>query len=146
MPIRAHVNGEKEILMVDDKMTLCFAMREYFKLYNYQVDCARSVDEAMTRLNTSRYAVIIADLDLDGTHSLDGFKVIKMAREQFPETRVIVLTAYGSTKVESAAIDLGVSAFLHKPMPLPEVARMVFDLIRDKPRADDNSKSGPIRN
>jgi DNA-binding response OmpR family regulator len=140
------MGSEKRILMVDDKVTLCFAMREYFKLHNYQVDCAHSLDEATTRLNSSRYAVIIADLDLDGTHSLDGFKVIKMAREQFQGTRVIVLTAYGSTKVESAALDLGVSAFLHKPMPLSEVARMVFDLIGDKPHADDYSKNGPIRN
>jgi DNA-binding response OmpR family regulator len=123
---------EKRILMVDDKAALCFAMREYFKLYNYQVDCAHNVDDAITRLNTSRYAVVIADLDLAGTHDLDGFKVIKMARERFPETRIIVLTAYGSAVVESTARDLGASAFLHKPSPLSEVARIVFDLAGDK--------------
>jgi two-component system OmpR family response regulator len=126
------MGDEKRILMVDDKVTLCFAMREYFKLYNYQVDCAHNVDDATTRLNASRYAVVIADLDLGGTHDLDGFKIIKIAREQFPETRIIVLTAYGSAEVESAAKDLGVSAFLHKPRPLSEVARIVSDLVGDK--------------
>ena len=120
---------EKKILMVDDKVTLCFAMREYFKLYNYQVDCAHNVDGATTYLNASRYAVVIADLDLSGTHDLDGFKVIKMVQEQFPDTRVIVLTAYGSAEVESAARDLGVSAFLQKPKSLSEVARIVFELV-----------------
>jgi DNA-binding response OmpR family regulator len=123
---------EKRILMVDDKAALCFAMREYFKLYNYSVDCAHNVDDAITCLNTSRYAVMIADLDLGGTHDLDGFKVIKMARERFPKTRIIVLTAYGSAAVESAARDLGASAFLHKPSPLSEVARIVFDLTENK--------------
>src|SRR5262245_40165818 len=103
------MRDEKRILMVDDKATLCFAMREYFKLYNYQVDCAYDVDGAVKCLNKSRYAVVIADLDLGGTHDLDGFEVIKMARERFPETRIIVLTAYGSAEVESAARDLGVS-------------------------------------
>jgi DNA-binding response OmpR family regulator len=122
------MDGERKILMVDDKVTLCFAMREYFKLYNCQVDCAHNTDEAMARLNTTHYAVVIADLDLGGTHDLDGFKVIKMVQEQFTETRVIVLTAYGSDEVESAARSLGVSAFLHKPMPLSEVARIVFEL------------------
>jgi DNA-binding NtrC family response regulator len=126
------MHGERRILMVDDKVTLCFAMREFFKLYDYQVDCAHNADEAMARLNSSRYAVVIADLDLDGTHDLDGFKVIKMAQEQFPETQVIVLTAYGSAEIESAARDLGASAFLHKPKPLSEVARIVFELAGDK--------------
>lgn len=114
--------------MVDDKTTLCFAMRKYFRLHNYEVDCAHDVDSATTHLNTSPYAVVIADLNLGGTYNLDGFKVIKIVREQFPETRIIVLTAYGSTKVESEARDLGVSAFLHKPSPLSEVARIVFEL------------------
>jgi len=118
--------------MVDDKVTLCFAMREYFKLYNYQVDCANNIDDATTRLNASRYSVMIADLNLGGTHDLNGFKVIKIAREQFPEMRIIVLTAYGSAEVESASRDLGVSAFLHKPSPLSEVARIVFELAVDK--------------
>ena len=120
--------------MVDDKVTLCFAMREYFKLYNYQVDCAHNVDDAMTHLNTYRYAVMITDLDLSETHDLDGFKVIKMAQELFTETRIIILTAYGSAEVESAARDLGVSAFLHKPKPLSEVARIVFEIVGDKPK------------
>jgi two-component system, OmpR family, response regulator len=126
------MGNERRILMVDDKVTLCFAMREYFKLHDYQVDCAHNVDDAATRLNDSPYPIMIADLDLRGTHDLDGFKVIKMAREQCPETRIIVLTAYGSAEVESAARDLGVSAFLHKPSPLSEVARIVFELAGDK--------------
>lgn len=120
--------------MVDDKVTLCFAMREYFKLYNYQVDCAHNVDDATARLNASRYAVMIADLNLGGTHDLNGFKVIKIAREYYPEMPIIVLTVHGSAEVESAARGLGVSAFLHKPIPLSEVARIVFGLAVDKPK------------
>jgi len=126
------VDDERRILMVDDKVTLCFAMSEYFKLYNYQVDCANDVDDATTCLNASRYSVMIVDLNLGGTHDLNGFKVIKIAREHFPEMRIIVLTAYGSAELESTARDLGVSSFLHKPSPLSEVARIVFELDVDK--------------
>src|SRR5262249_19218611 len=126
------MGNERRIFMVDDKVTLCFAMREYFKLYDYQVDCAHNLDDATTRLNDSHYPIMIADLDLGGTHDLDGFKVIKMAREQCPKTRIIVLTAYGSAEVESAARDLGVSAFLHKPSPLSELPPILFYLSRAK--------------
>jgi DNA-binding NtrC family response regulator len=126
------MDGKRKILMVDDKVTLCFAMREYFNLYNYQVDCAHNVGDATTCLNTSHYAVVIADLDLDGTHNLDGFRVIKMVQEQAPDTRIIVMTAYGSAEVESAARGLGVNAFLHKPRPLSEVAKIVFELAGDE--------------
>jgi len=122
------MDSGRKILLVDDKATLCFAMQEYFKLHNYQVDCAHNIDDATTLLNTSRYAVVIADLDLSGTHNLDGFEVIKMVREQFSETRIIVLTAYGSAEIEAAARDYGVIVFLHKPKPLSEVARIIFEL------------------
>jgi DNA-binding response OmpR family regulator len=118
--------------MVDDKVTLCFAMREYFNSHNYEVDCAHTVDDAMRLLNMAHYSVLIADLDLGGANDLDGFKVIKMAREQFPETRIVVLTAYGSVEAESEAQSLGANAFLHKPRPLSEVARIVFELSGDK--------------
>ena len=118
--------------MVDDKVTLCFAMREYFKMYSYQVDCAHNADDATTRLDASRYAVMITDLALAGTHELNGFNVIKIARDRYPETRIIVLTAYGTAESESTARRLGVSAFLHKPSPLSEVARIVFELAADK--------------
>ena len=136
------MGDERRILMVDDKVTLCFAVREYFKLYDYQVDCAHTVDDATTRLNDSHYPIMIADLDLGGIHDLDGFKVIKMAREQSPRTQIIVLTAYGSAEVESAARGLGVSAFLRKPCPLSEVVRIVFDLVGEDLQSDDHSKGG----
>jgi len=122
------MESERRILMVDDKVTLCFAMREYFKLHNYQVDCAHNIADATTRLNTCGYSVVIADLDLGGTDGLEGFKVIKMVREQFPKTQIIVLTAYGSPEVESATRNLGVNSFLHKPRPLSEVAQIIFEL------------------
>jgi DNA-binding response OmpR family regulator len=125
------MDSEGRIMLVDDKATLCFAMREYFGLYSYQVDCAYSIEDAATLLNTCRYAVVIADLDLGGTHNLGGFNVIKMVREQSPETRIIVLTAYGSAEVESAARDCGVDAFLRKPKPLSEIARIAFELVGD---------------
>jgi DNA-binding response OmpR family regulator len=126
------MDDERRILMVDDKVTLCFAMREYFKLYNYQVDCANNVDDATARLNSSHYAVMIADLELGGTRDLNGFELIKKAREYHPQLPIIVLTVHGSAEVESAARELGVSAFLHKPSPLSEVARIVFGLVVDK--------------
>src|SRR5688572_23651749 len=122
------MDSDRRLLMVDDKVALCFAMREYFNQHNYHVDCAHNVDDALTFLNTFRYAVVIADLDLSGTHDIDGFKVIKIAREQHPDTRIIVLTAYGSADIESEAQAIGVSAFLHKPMPLSDVSQLVHKL------------------
>jgi DNA-binding response OmpR family regulator len=123
------MDGSRCILLADDNVTLCFAMREYFVLYDYRVDCAHDIESAATHLNSRYYSVLIADLDLGGTHNLDGFKVIKMALEKCPNMRIVVLTAYGSTEIEATARDLGVSVFLQKPRPLSEVARIVFDLV-----------------
>lgn len=117
------------ILVVDDEEAICFAMSEYFQMQGYRVDCAQSLTEAETLLSKECYTVIIADLRLAGTYNLEGLEVVQTVKERCPQSRIIVLTAYGSADVEEKARQYGVDAFLHKPKPLPDVAQIVYGLI-----------------
>jgi len=119
----------QKILIVDDEPSICFAMREYFAVHGYKVDCAQKVDEIRPILARDCYAVVIADLRLAGVHNMGGLEVVKLVREKSPATRILVLTAFGSPEVEEEARGYGADAFLHKPKPLAEVAQIVFGLI-----------------
>jgi len=101
-------------------------MSEYFRSHGYSVDCAESVEEAEALLGTGPYAVVIADLRLAGLGKLSGIEVLKSVRERHPGTPVIVLSAYRSPEIEAELVQHGVSAFLRKPKPLPDVAQIVF--------------------
>lgn len=122
------------LLIVDDEESICFSMSEYFSLHGYKVDTASELEEAEKLLGATNYKVVIQDLRLTMTNSDDGLGMIKLIRAQNPQTRIVVLTAYGSAEVEDEARRCGADAFLRKPKPLSQVAQVVQGLIESPPR------------
>ena len=81
--------------------------------------------EAARLIDSREYEVIIQDLRLGATRKLDGLYIVRLAHKMYPETRIIVLTAYGSAEIEAEAKRCGAAAFLRKPRPLSQVAQVV---------------------
>jgi DNA-binding response OmpR family regulator len=117
------------ILIVDDEEPILFAMREYFAAKGWTVDCARETQEAEVLLSLNDYGVAILDLRLSGTPGAEGLDLIESVHARSPRTRIILLTAYGSREIEAEAFRRGADAFLHKPKPLSEVARIASGLM-----------------
>ena len=117
------------LLVVDDEASICFSMSEYFSLHGFKVDTARETEEAEKLIEATSYEVIIQDLRLGATRDPDGLKIIKLANQRNPQTRIVVLTAYGSSEIEDEAKRCGADAFLRKPKPLSQVAQVVQGLI-----------------
>ena len=122
------------LLVVADEESICFSMSEYFSLQGYKVDTASELEEAEKLLDATNYRVVIQDLRLTMTSSQDGLDMIKLIRAHNPQTRIVVLTAYGSAEVEDEARRCGADAFLRKPKPLSQVAQVVQGLIESPPR------------
>src|ERR1044072_2461431 len=122
------------LLVVDDEESICFSMSEYFSLQGYKVDTASEFEEAEKLLGATNYRVVIQDLRLTMTNSSDGLDMIRLIREHNPQTRIIVLTAYGSAEIEDEARRCGADAFLRKPKPLSQAAQVVQGLIESPSR------------
>ena len=122
------------LLVVDDEESICFSMSEYFSQHGFKVDTAREKEEAEGLIKETEYKVIIQDLRLGIERRSDGIEIIKLVHERNPNTRIVVLTAYGSPEAEEEARNAGADAFLRKPKPLSQVAQVVQGLI-ESPRA-----------
>ena len=122
------------LLVVDNEESICFSMSEYFSLHGYKVDTACEIEEAEKLLGAASYRVVIQDLRLTMTSNQDGLEMIKMIRQSNPQTRIVVLTAYGSPEIEDEARRCGADAFLRKPKPLSQVAQVVQGLIESPPK------------
>jgi DNA-binding NtrC family response regulator len=122
-----------KLLVVDDEESICFSMREYFSQHGFKVDTAREIEEAEGLIKETEYQVIIQDLRLGVAQRSDGLEIIRLVHEQNPETRIVVLTSYGSPEVEAEARRAVADAFLRKPKPLSQVAQVVQGLI-ESPR------------
>ena len=126
--------GPRKLLVVDDEESICFSMSEYFSQHGFKVDTAREMEEAEGLLRKTEYKVIIQDLRLGAARHPDGIEIIKMVHQRSPDTRIVVLTSYGSPEVEAEARNAGAHAFLRKPKPLSQVAQVVQGLI-ESPRS-----------
>lgn len=119
----------QRMLIVDDEESICFSMKEYFSMQGFHVDCALDRGEAEAFLAGSGYAVVIDDLRLGGMSNTEGLDVIEHVTRHHPSTRIVVLTAFGSSEMEMEAKSRGADAFLRKPKPLSDVAQVVYGLV-----------------
>ena len=60
--------------------------------------------------------------------------VLRRCRELYPETPVIVMTAYASTNTAIEAIRIGAYDYFSKPFKLDEIERLVIDKALEKRR------------
>jgi DNA-binding NtrC family response regulator len=117
------------LLVVDDEESIRFSLTEYFSQRGFTVDAAHDLEEAETLIAKTNYEVVIQDLRLNFTRRNHGLEIIKLIHRRSPETRIVVLTSYGSTEIEAEARRSGADAFLYKPKPLSQVAQVVQGLI-----------------
>ncbi|MDQ3257129.1 MAG: response regulator [Acidobacteriota bacterium] len=118
-----------KLLVVDDEESICFSMSEYFSMHGYQVDCAQTREEAESLLGGDNYTAVIKDIRLGGMNDTEGLDIIEHIHRHYPNTRIIVLTAFGSSEMEAEARTRGADVFLRKPKPLSDVAQVIFGLI-----------------
>ena len=121
------------LLIVDDEESICFSMKEYFSHNGFIVDTAGDVEEAERLIAQGTYKVIIQDLRMGPARDHEGLQIVRLVHARSPETRIVILTAYGSSEIEDEARLLGADAFLRKPQPLSQVAQVVRGLI-ESPR------------
>lgn len=121
--------GAPQILIVDDEEQILLAMQDYFTAIGCQVTSAREVEEAEALLATTAFDVVLADLRLGGVHGNEGLRLLSFVRERGLTTRVVLMTAYGAADVDSEARRRGADLFLHKPIPLSELARRALRLV-----------------
>jgi CheY-like chemotaxis protein len=113
------------ILVADDEEGVLFALKEYLGCCGWEVDAVLNPAEAQRLIETRDYAAVITDLRFSGPAGNEGLAIVRAARTHNPDAPVVVMTGYGSPEAEKEARRLGVDAFVPKPVPLWELARLV---------------------
>jgi DNA-binding NtrC family response regulator len=100
------------ILLVDDDPLVLAGFREILVREGYDVTAVFSGREALAKLESRAYDVILTDLLMPRVSGLD---VLRFAREKHPESIVIVVTGYASVRSAVEALRLGALDYLIKP-------------------------------
>jgi len=118
----------KRLLIVDDEETLTFSLYQTF--INAPIDCevvtASSAEEAMEKLKNNKFNIIITDIAMPG---MNGLELLARVKAMYPDTHVIVITAYGSDEREEKAYQLGATKYIEKPFELKDLKSEVLNLL-----------------
>lgn len=120
------------ILIVEDSLGIAKALHRalgFQKNGSYRVETCDSGESALERLHEKQFDLLISDLRLPG---IDGLDLLNRVHLISPKTRSVLITAFGSTEVETQARELA-DAYLPKPFRLQDIIGVVESVL-SKPR------------
>ena len=132
------------ILIVDDEMALRFFIADMLVQANWTVHEADSGEAALVFLDQQAVDIVLLDLRMAG---IDGVSVLREIKNLWPETLVIIMTAYAT--LESAIESVRHSAFdyLQKPCgseKILEVLNRALATKRERERAVSAQPPEPL--
>jgi DNA-binding NtrC family response regulator len=109
---------QQKIMIVEDDSTLCDTLAQFLAGLGYQVGVARSGSDALARLDEELPDLILSDISMP---DLDGMALLHEVKTRYPETIVILMTAFISMDVAIAAVRQGAEDYLSKPLQLSDL-------------------------
>jgi DNA-binding NtrC family response regulator len=108
----------QRILVVDDDREFQRSLIKIFQKAGYQVNVASDSRQALAVLNRRQYDLIVLDLKIPGKSGLEILREIKI---KTPDSKVIVVTAFGDSTSYREAMAIGACDYLNKPVKRKEI-------------------------
>lgn len=118
------------VLIVEDHDRLREQLGQFYEQEGYKVTTAACGEEGLQKLTQEKFALVVSDVKMPG---IDGFQLARHVRERYPETDVILTTAFGNIKQAVEAMKIGASDYITKPFQ-PEVIRHVSEKLIERRR------------
>jgi CheY-like chemotaxis protein len=125
-----HRAKKGHILIIEDSSGVARALNRTLSLPQgggHWVEIRDSGEAALERLRGAHFDLLITDLRLPG---MNGLAVLEHARQISPDTRSILITAFGSPLVEGRAQHLA-NAYLPKPFHLHDLIQVVHRVLSE---------------
>lgn len=117
------------ILVVDDDRVLRERLARAFRDRGYEVDTAGDAEEALAVVASSEPTRAVVDLRMPGR---SGLELVRDLHARLPETKIVVLTGYGSIASAVEAMKLGATNYLSKPADADDVLA-AFEVTAEAP-------------
>ncbi|HWP84858.1 MAG TPA: sigma-54 dependent transcriptional regulator [Terriglobia bacterium] len=119
VPNKAEESAGLRLLLVEDDPALRASLECALRELSYEVDAVVEVREALARLRSKVYDVLLTDLRLPGNES--GETVVCEARQLYPDLITVVMTGYGDVASAVRLMKLGASDYIQKPFVKEEL-------------------------
>ncbi len=126
------------ILVVDDDPQIRRVMKMTLSNEGYEVQDARTGEEAQELLRESKYDLMLLDMNMPGLGGLETCKAVRAVSD----LAIIMLTVRNTEPDKVAALDAGADDFITKPFSTPELLARIRAALRRVPAPPN---AGPQR-
>ncbi len=118
----------KKVLIADDEEDISWAISRSLHKVNpdIEVTCVDSGDKAFEHIQDEQFDLVVSDLRMPGR---TGLELIAEIRIRHPETKIILMTAYGSQEVMDKSDALGSFFYLEKPFDIGYLKQLVLEAL-----------------
>ncbi|MEO0129639.1 MAG: response regulator [candidate division WOR-3 bacterium] len=121
-----------KILIVDDIEDYLRSLENALK-GDFEIIKAMSLSEAKERMNKEiKVALVDIRLKEDDPQNRDGLVFLEWVKMNYPETKVIIMSAYREFDLAVEALNLGAEYFLRKPINLVELKGTIKTVLEDR--------------
>jgi len=119
------MDAKMNIMIVDDEKIVRESLFHWFTKLGHTVAKAASGYEALELLEKNPFEVLFVDIRMP---EMNGIELLEKVKTEYPETVVIIITAYGSIESAVKAMQLGASDYLLKPFR-PDYLSLVMEKV-----------------
>jgi DNA-binding NtrC family response regulator len=120
------MNGHK-IMVIDDENIVGKMIKAVLEKNGYIVETFLSASPALERLKEEKFDLIVTDLKMKG---IDGMELLRTVKAQFPEIKVIMITAFASLDAAIEALRGKVDDFFSKPVKIKALQECIDRLLK----------------
>lgn len=103
----------KNILVIDDNVTVCLMLKSWLVKRDFSVDVATSVDQAKQLVKEHPFDLILSDIRMPGS---DGFALLSWVKKYDSDILVIMMTGYADIETAVASMKSGAVDYIAKPI------------------------------
>lgn len=123
----------REVLIVDDEEPLLLTIADGLSIYKkyFNLLTATNGADAVKVLKSSPVIdLVLTDLSMP---KMDGFELLAYMNRNYPKIPVILMTAFGTPKIEEIVSSMGIFRYLEKPLDINIIADNIFEALLIKP-------------
>jgi DNA-binding NtrC family response regulator len=121
------MDTREKILVVDDEKNVRVLFERILAKEGYEVECAASGSEAIDKLASNSFDLVVTDLKMDGIDGLDLIRKGKRTNQAIP---FILISGYGTAQTAVSAAQEGADVYLMKPIDMTDLKLAVKRALR----------------
>lgn len=119
-------NATKKILIIEDEGDICLLLNIILSENKIEIDHVKSIAQAKEYLKNEVPSIVLLDNKLPDGRGLDFIDYI---RENYPATKIVMITGDLAASAKEVALANGADIFLEKPFTKDQVYNSVHELL-----------------